>query len=90
MKIKVIGGELFKPRSIQNVRDEATARGKAFWSANFTESVNDAYYSCGTCGIELNGDEVDEVAAGRFPATGEMACCPVCGEENSVNRWSCE
>ena len=46
----------------------------------------DAYYSCHSCGYELAGEEVGEVAAGRNCANGEFAPCPACGEENSIDR----
>ncbi len=46
----------------------------------------DAHYYCDKCGIELNGEEVGNVGAGRFYANGEFAPCPVCGGENSIDR----
>lgn len=45
-----------------------------------------AYYHCCSCGIELNGQEVSEVSAGRFCANGEQAPCPNCNNENSIDR----
>jgi len=45
-----------------------------------------AYYHCDSCGLELNGDEVGSVAAGRSYANGEFAPCPKCGYENSIDR----
>ncbi len=45
-----------------------------------------AYYSCDYCGLEIIGEEVGDVEAGRNCANGEFAPCPTCGEENSVDR----
>jgi predicted RNA-binding Zn-ribbon protein involved in translation (DUF1610 family) len=47
---------------------------------------DDAYYHCNSCGLELNGEEVGEVAAGSNYANGEFAPCPECGKENSIDR----
>lgn len=44
------------------------------------------YYCCGSCGLELSGDEVDGVPAGMNCASGEFCCCPACGEENLIER----
>ena len=45
-----------------------------------------ARYCCGHCGLELNGEEVGEVAAGDNKANGEFAPCPNCKAENSIDR----
>lgn len=45
-----------------------------------------AYYSCDSCGIELNGDEVGHVAAGYNYANGEFCPCPECSTLNSIDR----
>ena len=49
-------------------------------------SGDEAYYLCHSFGIELNGDEVGDVVAGRNGANGEFAPCPVCGYENPIDR----
>lgn len=45
-----------------------------------------AYYYCENCAFELNGEEVGDVAAGRYCANGEVAPCPKCENENSIDR----
>jgi hypothetical protein len=45
-----------------------------------------AYYSCDSCGLELNGEEVGEIAAGSNKANGEFAPCPSCNSENPIDR----
>ena len=45
-----------------------------------------AYYHCRACGIELVGDDVSVVPAGRTTANGVWAPCPDCGTENSLDR----
>ena len=47
---------------------------------------DNAYYHCGSCGIELNSQEVAYVEAGRNCASGPLAPCPECGSENSIDR----
>lgn len=47
---------------------------------------NEAYYTCESCGIELNGEDVDAVHAGSNKANGEFAPCPACGSENPIDR----
>jgi len=47
---------------------------------------DEAYYLCHSCGIELNGEEVGDVVAGRNCANGEFAPCPVCGYESPIDR----
>jgi hypothetical protein len=45
-----------------------------------------ARYCCDCCGLELNGEEVGEVAAGSNKANGEFAPCPNCNSENIIDR----
>jgi hypothetical protein len=45
-----------------------------------------ASYCCDGCGLELNGEEVGEVAAGDNKANGEFAPCPKCHKQNSIDR----
>lgn len=49
-----------------------------------------AYYYCGSCGLELHGETVGAVAAGStYADTDEHGYCPECNAENSVN-WDNE
>lgn len=47
---------------------------------------DNARYYCHSCGLELDGAEVGEVAAGSNYANGEFAPCPECGKANSIDR----
>lgn len=43
-----------------------------------------AYYRCDECDLDLQGDEVRYVGAGRRTANGEHGTCPRCASENRV------
>ena len=45
-----------------------------------------ARYYCDYCELELNGEEVGEVAAGENNVEGEVVPCPKCHQENSIDR----
>ncbi len=61
-----------------------------FLQANMKKLINfageNAYYSCTKCDVELLGEQVGYVAAGRYCANGEQAPCPECGGENPIDR----
>lgn len=45
-----------------------------------------ACYRCATCGLELLGEDVGEVAAGAIYTNGEHAPCPERQAENPIDR----
>lgn len=69
--------------TVQTAIDEGWLSDDGMLSDNINNPAGEnAYYSCDSCGIELNGDEV-----GRYnSASGEFCLCPECSTLNSIDR----
>lgn len=91
----VIGGKNMWSLTVDNIaiatgrtRGNAvqTAIDDGWLSDDINAAGEKAYYSCNSCGIELNGEEVAHIAAGYNYANGEFCPCPECSTLNSIDR----